>query len=182
MGSGCRFTFQLTFWDAFKGFEGGGGGGGDEAGGKGGRTTARKAANLAKMLAHLLTEGWVGMNVLKAIDISPDGMSEVAIVFLTVLFGTIFDGSDDADAVGCLFKKIGGGGGNGGGGADGGLDDIDDVLAEKTDEREALKESVSVFLLHFMEGHPSNVKGSRFRKNYRAAVRACDTDGLDFMM
>ena len=52
---------------------------------------ARKAANLAKLLAHLIMNHQLNLNVLKVIDISPNDMSEASVIFLTILFSSIFD-------------------------------------------------------------------------------------------
>eukprot|EP00551_Chaetoceros_affinis_P005634 CAMPEP_0203676362 /NCGR_PEP_ID=MMETSP0090-20130426/24288_1 /ASSEMBLY_ACC=CAM_ASM_001088 /TAXON_ID=426623 /ORGANISM="Chaetoceros affinis, Strain CCMP159" /LENGTH=839 /DNA_ID=CAMNT_0050542887 /DNA_START=111 /DNA_END=2632 /DNA_ORIENTATION=- len=88
--SSCKFTFQLTFWDWFKQFD---------------TMKARKAANLAKLLAYLIINYRVNMNVLKIIDISPDDMTEAAIIFLTILFTNIFEAFDDPTQVAELFKR-----------------------------------------------------------------------------
>merc|ERR1739844_207439 len=88
--SNCKFTFQLTFWDNFKQFD---------------KMKSRRAANLAKLLAHLMINYRMNINVLKVIDITPDNMPEGAIIFLTILFTSIFDAFEDTAAVVALFKR-----------------------------------------------------------------------------
>ena len=162
--SNCRFTFQLTFWDNFKQFE---------------TMKPRKAANLAKLLAYLLMNNRLNLNVLKVIDISPDGMPEAAIIFLTILFTTIFETYSDPAQVTTLFKS---------GGPRKGYLEVkareatdDDNLLDGND-RAALKENISIFLLHFLQSSPKNEKKSLFRKNLKTAVKACENDEFDTMI
>lgn len=42
----------------------------------------------------------------------------------------------------------------------------------------ALKQSLSVFLLKYVEKSPKNVSKSQFRKNYKTALKLCKSDGL----
>jgi nucleolar MIF4G domain-containing protein 1 len=156
-----KFTFQLTFWDCFKQFD---------------TMKARKAANLAKLLAHLIMNYRMNMNVLKIIDISPNDMPEATIIFLTILFTNIFEGFEDTGQVTALFKKA---------------EPSSEYLAKKANEepnddelgaksdREALKENINIFLLHFLQSSPKNKKKSMFRKNLKAAVKACESGDFD---
>lgn len=156
----CKFTIQLTFWDAFKQF--------DDANMK-----ARKAANLAKLLAHLLIRNRLTLNTLKTIDISPKDMPEQTIIFLTILFTNIFEHFEDSEQVSNLFQR--------------GTrhrsdileDDNDNIVA--TDKKEELRDSIMMFLMHFLENSPKNTKGSRFRRGLKAAVKACDSKHASFI-
>jgi len=159
-----KFTFQLAFWDCFKQFE---------------DMKARKAANLAKLLAHLMTNSQLNLNVLKTIDISPDDMPEAAIIFLTILFSNIFEAYDDPAAVMGIFQR--------------GKQSKEQLLKKANDDidnddvfagggREALKENLSIFLMHYLENSPKNVKKSNFRTNLKAAIKACEEDSFDSMM
>jgi hypothetical protein len=160
----CKFTFQLCLWDAFKQFEG---------------MKARKAANLAKLLAHLLIQLKLNLNILKTIDISPDDMPESTIIFLTILFSNIFEACDDPSQVVGIFQR----------GeptkaqlmkeANEAMEN-DDVFSGSA--RQALKDSLSIFMLHYLEKSPKNVKKSSFRMNLKAAIKACEEDNLDNMI
>lgn len=159
----CKFTFQLSYWDCFKQFL---------------DMKSRKAANLAKLLAELLKEHVLNINVLKVIDISPNDMPESAVIFLSVLFSNIFDSFPDPNSVVDLFKR--------------GEPNIkhvqkhskqldDDNLIENSG-REVLKQNIQLFLIHYLQSSPKNVKNSTFRKNLKAAIKACEIDSLDYMM
>jgi nucleolar MIF4G domain-containing protein 1 len=161
--SNCRFSFQLTFWDHFKQFE---------------SMKPRKAANLAKLLAYLLMNNRLNLNVLKIIDISPDEMPEAAIIFLTILFTNLFESIDDPDQITALFKRG---------------DPSREYLEEKareameegnvlgTNDREELKANINIFLLHYLQESPKNKKKSTFRKNFKAAIKTCESDSFDLM-
>jgi nucleolar MIF4G domain-containing protein 1 len=86
----CKFTFQLAFWDTFKQFD---------------DLKPRKAANLAKLLFHLVVvHRSLKLNVLKAIDMSsPDEMSDSAMIFLTIFLSSILEHFDDVSEVTQLF-------------------------------------------------------------------------------
>ena len=163
--SACKFTFHLTFWDWFKQFD---------------TMKARKAANLAKLLAHLVINYRINLNVLKIIDISPNDMSEAATIFLTILFTNIFEAFDDSTQVTELFKR-----GEPRRGHSSNMDNnqgsSDDNLTAGSD-REALKESIHIFLLHFLQSSPKNTKQSQFRKNLRAAIKVCESDSFESML
>jgi nucleolar MIF4G domain-containing protein 1 len=162
--SNCRFTVQLTFWDCFKQFD---------------SMKPRKAANLAKLLAYLLMNNRLNLNVLKVIDVSPDEMSEAAIIFLTILFTNIFESNEDSEQVVSLFKR-----------GDPSRESLEEKAKEAPEDdnvlggndRETLKENLSIFLLHFLQSSPKNEKKSLFRKNLKAAMKACESDGFDSMI
>ena len=158
----CNFTLRLTYWDAFKQFD---------------SMKPRKAANMAKLLAHLVCNGrGLNLNVLKVIDIDNDSMSEKAIIFLMVLFTTLFEAFDDPLQVTGLFEAAFASSKKKRKRSMGDEDDIPD------DDSDGLKESLSLFLLQFLKKSPKNVKKSKFRTNFKAAVKACETDELDMMM
>jgi len=159
----CKFTFQLALWDSFKQFE---------------DMKARKAANLAKLLAHLIMNHQLNLNVLKVIDISPNDMSEASVIFLTIFFSSIFDSYEDPQDIVVLFRR-------------GEKSQVQlqkeaaeiekDDLYDGGDDRAALKENMSVFLIHYLEKSPKNVKKSTFRKNLKTAIKICETESHDFM-
>lgn len=160
----CKFTFQFTLWDTFKEFEG---------------MKARKAANIAKLMAHLIKEHKLNLNALKTIDISPDSMPEAAIIFLTILFSNIFEAYEDPMPVMEIFQR--------------GEPTKAQLMKQATESnenddafagsgRQALKESISIFLMHYLENSPKNTKNSTFRKNLKVAIKICQEDNLDLMM
>jgi nucleolar MIF4G domain-containing protein 1 len=148
----CKFTFQLSFWDTFKQFD---------------ELKLRKAANLAKLLFHLVAvHRSLRMSVLKVIDMSPDTMPETASIFLTIFFSSIFDHFDDPADVVPLFPTSR-------------PDSAVGSIVESTeDSSDALRESLSVFFLQTLKSSPKNKKHSKFRANFKAAVKACETDTL----
>mmetsp|Transcript_3072 Transcript_3072/g.6673 ORF Transcript_3072/g.6673 Transcript_3072/m.6673 type:complete len:1074 (+) Transcript_3072:35-3256(+) len=156
----CHFTFRLTYWDAFKQFDG---------------MKPRKAANLAKLLAHLLTnERGLNLNVLRVIDIDSSGMPEQAVIFLMVLFTTLFESFDDPLQVKGIFERAVSSRKKRKRSASVGDDDeLDD-----DDGGEGMKESISLFLLQYLKRSPKNTKKSTFRANFKAALKACETDGF----
>lgn len=135
--SNTKFTLQLSFWDMFKQFH---------------EIKARKAANMAKLLSHLVRENILSFKVIaKALEM--ETLPENGVIFLTVFMSSIFENCDPI-FVGQLF------GGN----------------APIDEEGIASRESLSVFLLQYLKGHPSNVKNSQFRACYKAAVKVCEVD------
>ena len=151
----CKFTFQLSFWDTFKQFN---------------KMKPRKAANLAKLLFHLVAvHRSLRLNVLKVIDMSPDTMPETASIFLTIFFSSIFESSESPMDVVMLFPQS--------------RPDVamgSTSLMENTDDgSDALREGLSVFFLQTLKSSPRNKKGSKFRANFKAAVKACETDSIE---
>lgn len=160
----CKFTFQLTLWDYFKQFD---------------DMKPRKAANLAKLLAHLIMELKLNLNVLKTIDISPEGMSDASIIFLTILFSNIFESYEDPISIVQLFQR--------------GEPTKEQLLKRATDNvdsdnimdldgRQALKQSISIFLMHYLENSPKNESKSIFRKNLKTAIKTCQEERFDLMI
>jgi nucleolar MIF4G domain-containing protein 1 len=148
----CKFTFQLSFWDTFKQFD---------------QLKLRKAANLAKLLFHLVAvHRSLRMSLLKVVDMSPDTIPESASIFLTIFFSSIFDHFDDPVDVVPLFPTS--------------RPDatMGSVFESTEDSGDALRESLSVFFLQTLKSSPKNKKNSKFRANLKAAVKACETDTL----
>lgn len=148
----CKFSFQLAFWDLFKQFE---------------TIDARKAANLAKFLYHLvLTHNMLRlMAVLKALDINEEDMEESAIIFLTILLSAVLDHFGDAAPVKELFANR--------------IAENEDP--SKQEQEEGIRASLLVFMMETLKASPKNKKGSQFRKNLKAAIKALDSDGLEDM-
>jgi hypothetical protein len=46
------------------------------------------------------------------------------------------------------------------------------------DEGEALHASLTVFFMQVLKASPKYKKGSKFKANLKAAVKACDTDNF----
>ena len=149
----CKFSFQLAFWDAYKQFD---------------TMDARKAANLAKLLFHLVAvdQALKPLTAIKTIDMAEDEIEETALIFLTIFLSSIFDYFDDPLQVNAMFTSH-------------------HVKKGETDgeeeEEEGNEASLLVFLLETLKASPKNKKGSKFRKNFKAAVKALDTDGLENM-
>ena len=160
----CVFTFKLTFWDSFKQFK---------------SMKSRKAANLAKLLAHLMMKNRLNLTTLKIIDISPDDMPEASIIFLTILFTNLFEACVDASQVAMFFKR---GQSSLERKYDGSAIPDEEHLEEEHNDRVALRENLNIFFLHFLQSSPKNEKGSKFRKHLKAAVKACENDGFDSML
>ena len=166
-----RFTLMLSFWDAFKQFD---------------TFTARKVANLAKLLAHFVSADnkYTNIGVLKRIDFSPTDMSEMAILFLTIFMTTIFETCDVAstnkifshdttatDASGARKSKQ----------VDSESDDNDDDVDAaaksgkmKKEDLSELKENLSIFLLQYLKSSPKNIEGSKFHSHFLAAMETCE--------
>lgn len=158
----CIFTFQLAFWDTFKQF---------------GDVKLRKAANLAKLLYHLVViQRSLRLNILKVIDMSPTTMEEPAMLFLTVFFSTMFESFEHPSDMQQIFdfgislRKDG----------DVKADNYEDC--KHLGDPEGLKEGLSVFFLQTLKSSPKNTKKSKFRVNFKAALRFCETNELDSMV
>lgn len=158
----CKFTFQLAFWDFFKQFE---------------DFNLRKAANLAKLLHHLVAvHNSLRISILKVIDMSPNAMEEAAMIFLTIFFSTMFESLDDPSDIQEIISR--------------GIPRRNSNVAPVYDSEEmehygnsdGLKESLSVFFLKTLKSSPKNKKKSKFRANLKAAIRACETNELDAMV
>lgn len=157
----CKFSFQLAFWDTFKQFE---------------RMTIRKAANYAKLLFQLVAvHHALKLNILKAIDMaSPDELPESAMIFVTLFLSSIFDHFETPLDVAQLFQT---GISHKSSKKESSAIPAGDEL-ESLDEGEALRASLTIFLVRVLKSSPKYQKGSRFRVNLKAALKACDTDGM----
>jgi nucleolar MIF4G domain-containing protein 1 len=174
----CKFTFQLAFWDIFKQFD-------DNRDDSSGGNAARKAANMAKLLFHLVAEhGALKLNILKAIDMaSHEELPENALIFLTIFFTNLLEYYDDPGLCLQLFQSAIKGAQQGSrskkksaerdndDGDDGGMDHF-------ADESEALGGSFSLFFVQVLKASPKYKKGSKFRANLKVAIKACDTDNF----
>jgi nucleolar MIF4G domain-containing protein 1 len=155
----CRFTFQLAFWDIFKQFD---------------EMKLRKSANLAKLLFALTTKHRVlKLNVLKAVDMaSPEDLPETATIFLTIFFSNVMEYFEDESGVSELFTS----------GIHQGKqqseDEMDDDALGHADEADALRASLTLFFVQVLKSSPKYKKGSKFRANLKAAIKACDTDNF----
>jgi nucleolar MIF4G domain-containing protein 1 len=149
----CKFSLQLAFWDMFKQFD---------------SMDARKAANLAKLLFHLsVTHELLRlMTVLKAVDISEDDMEASALIFVTILTTSILDHFQDTGPIKAMFAAR--------------HSEHDDETRQE--QEEGARASLLVFFMETLKASPKNVKGSQFRKNFKAAVKALDTDGFENML
>mmetsp|Transcript_26630 Transcript_26630/g.30465 ORF Transcript_26630/g.30465 Transcript_26630/m.30465 type:complete len:820 (+) Transcript_26630:102-2561(+) len=144
----CKFSFQLAFWDFFKQWD---------------NTTHRKSANLAKLLYHLVAvHQSLKMSMLKTIDMS--NLEETATIFLTILFSSLFELTDDQDKVRQLIKH----GISRSQGSEG--------------EEDRLRENLSVFFLQTLKSSPKNKKKSLFRSNLKVAIKVCETSNLEDTM
>ena len=148
----CKFSFQLAFWDTFKQF---------------GTVSARKAANLAKLLFQLVAvdRSLRILNVIKTIDMTDDEMDETTKIFLTVLFSSILEHFDDPIQVQGLFASS----------------DHKGRDIGQEEETEGIQASLLVFFLETLKASPKNKRGSKFRNNFKAAVKALDQDAMENM-
>ena len=156
----CKFTFQLAFWDTFKQLD---------------DYTPRKVANLAKLLFHLVTiHQCLKLNVIKAIDIAaPEQLSESALIFVTIFLSSILEHFDNPQDTVRLFQK---GTSNKKGSSSGYDDDDNDKTIYQGDN--GIQASVTIFLVQVLKASPKYQKGSKFRTNLKAAIKACDTDNF----
>ena len=155
----CKFSFQLAFWDTFKHFE---------------TTKVRKAANLAKLLFNLTAVHHVLKltNVVKAIDMSftDDSMNEATLIFLTICLTSILEYYDDPSMVQAMFRSNFHEQSN-----------RDDEEEDFGNDQEGVQAGLLVFFMETLKASPKNKKGSKFRKNYKAAIKALDTDNIENM-
>ena len=169
-----RFTMMLTFWDAFKQLD---------------TFSARKVANLAKLLAHFVggDEKYVNIGVLKRIDFSPTDMTEMVIIFLSIFISSMFESCD----VGSTEKIFAHGTTSTDSSAtpkrkhvDSDDDDDDDDDTAKTgktkkEDLTELRENLSIFLMQYMKSSPKNIEGSKFHSNLLAAISTCGKSSVD---
>jgi len=146
-----KFSLQLAYWDIFKQFD---------------STGARKCANLAKLLFHLVVthQALKILPVIKTIDLSDDEMDEVTLVFLTILFSSILDYFDDPSQAKAFFTR---------------RMTQSEERDGHNDRDEGIRAGILVFFIETLKSSPKNEKGSRFHKNFKAVVKELDTDGFD---
>lgn len=145
----CRFTFQLAFWDMFKQWE---------------SVSQRKAANLSKLLYHLVAiHQSLKISVLKPLDMAD--LEDTALIFMTIFFSTMFESMEDPSQVFDLFER-----------------GIPKPKPNQAEDLQSLRESLSVFFLQTLKSSPKNKKKSKFRANLKAAIKACETNELDLMV
>ncbi|KAL3788985.1 hypothetical protein HJC23_012690 [Cyclotella cryptica] len=166
-----KFTLMLSFWDIFKQLE---------------SFSARKAANLAKLLATVLlgtNEKYLTIGVLKRIEFSPTAMPEQVVLFLSIVMSSLFESASNRALIQDIFDV---------GAASRPLsksrkkkqrdvfdsDDEDEwneqPKSSKKEDLSDLKESIATFLLQYMQSSPKNVEGSKFRENLSAAMKSCE--------
>ena len=148
-----KFSLQLAYWDIFKQF---------------GSIGARKGANLAKLLFHLVVTHRVLkiLPVIKTLDLSDDDMDESTLIFLTILFSSILEHFSEPSQAKIIFTRSAMATKNGG-------------SEEDTDE--GVRAGLLVFFMETLKSSPRNKKNSRFRKNFKAIVKELDTDGFEDM-
>lgn len=150
----CKFSLQLAFWDIFKQFD---------------SMDVRKAANLAKFLFEVsITHQLLRvMTVLKAVDISEDDMEEPALIFMTIFLSSILDHFNDTSPIKAIFTARH-------------SEHAEDETRQE--QEEGARASLLVFFMEVLKASPKNVSGSQFKKNFKAAVKALDTDGFEYML
>jgi hypothetical protein len=130
----------------------------------------RKAANLAKLLFHLVVTHRTLkiLPVIKTIDLSDEDMNETALIFLTIVFSSILDHFEDPLEAKSLFARPD--------------RRNDDKESDKNDEQdEGICAGLLVFFMETLKTSPNNTRGSRFRKNFKAIVKELDADGFEDM-
>ncbi|CAN0235518.1 unnamed protein product [Discosporangium mesarthrocarpum] len=83
-----RFTFQVAFWDALKSLDEG---------------ASRRAANLARLLAHLVVNKQLSLTILKGVDV-PE-LSPAGVLLLRVMFHDIIAHADDTSFMN-VFRRL----------------------------------------------------------------------------
>lgn len=168
-----KFTLMLSFWDIFKQLD---------------AFSDRKTANLAKLLAKLLSgtkEKYLTIGALKRIDFSPTEMSEQVVLFLSLVMSTLFESTSDRIMIQDIFDH------------DSGKkkpakkskrkrprdvfdsDEEDNFIQPTESKREdltELKQSIATFLLQYVKSSPKNIEGSQWNENFSAAVEACESN------
>ena len=145
-----KFSLQLAYWDVFKQF--------DSIG-------ARKVANLAKLLFHLVVTHRVLriLPVIKTLDLSDDDLDESTLIFLTILLSSILEHFSEPAQAKAIFARSTAG------------------TKKDEDADEGIRAGLLVFLMETLKSSPKNKKKSRFRKNFKAVVKELDTDGFEDM-
>jgi hypothetical protein len=137
----------------------------------------------------VVTHPSLKLGVLKALDMSsPDELSEAAIIFLTVFWSLLLEHFENPSDLKLFLDKEVNKKGRGFAYPEGD-DDRDDMIGngesairdeDEDDDDDGLGPSISIFLLQTLKASPKYKKGSKFRTNLKAAVKACDTE--DFFL
>lgn len=151
-----RFSLQIAYWDAFKQFD---------------SMNVRKAANLAKLLFHLIvTHSTLRLlPVIKRIDISEDDMDQTSLIFLTLLVSSILEYFDDPLEARALFARPKR------------QDEEAEINEQAMEEDEGVRAGLLLFFMETLKKSPKFQKGSRFYKNFKAVVKELDPDGFENM-
>lgn len=150
-----KFSLQLAYWDAFKQLE---------------SMSIRRVANLSKLLFHLIATHQMLrlLPVVKTLDISDNDLGENTRVFLTIVLSSILDYFDEPLSAKALFAR-----------QKTRPNELDEE--EQEDKEEGARAGLLIFFMETLKSSPKNKKGSRFRKNFKAAVKALDTGGFEGM-
>jgi hypothetical protein len=105
---------------------------------------------------------------------SPEELSETAMIFLTIFLSSILEYFDDPGNVFRLFQSIGNK--RKASSSSDILQDDDDM--GHMDDGEALQANLTVFLVQILKVSPKYKKGSKFRANLKAAIKACDSNNF----
>ncbi len=147
-----RFTLQLAYWDVFKQFD---------------TVGARKAANIAKLLFHLVVTHRVLkiLPVIKTLDFSDDDMEESTLIFLTILLSSILEHFHEPVQAKEIFARS-----------------VPTGRSDRDEDADAgIRAGLLVFFMETLKSSPKNKKGSKFRKNFKAVVKELDSDGFEDM-
>jgi nucleolar MIF4G domain-containing protein 1 len=151
-----RFSLQIAYWDTFKQFD---------------SMDVRKAANLAKLLFHLVvTHRTLRLiPVIKRIDISEEDMDQTTLLFLTLLVSSILEHYDDPVDAKSLFSRPQR------------KEDTTEESEKALEEDEGVRAGLLLFFMETLKNSPKNKKGSRFHKNFKAVIKELDSDGFETM-
>ena len=122
----------------------------------------RKAANTAKLLSQLVKFGVLTLNVFKGMDALKEDvhdMPESCCAFFSVFCVQLFEKMEDSKEVKKLFE----------------------TGIPRTVDGDALRESLSLFMMQYIESNPKNVNKSSFKNNYKVALKACEVSTLDLL-
>lgn len=164
--SSLKFAFQLAFWDIFNQLN-------ENEPMKFKTKDIRRASNLAKLLAHLVKNGCLKLNVLRRLDIMRSTTSEPIAVFLTVFFIDLFESINDTSRLHLLLSK---------GISSSGQNRSNNLQVNGEDYMEQIvlnrnfQDSLHAFLLKVLQPSPKNVKSSIFEKNLNVALKVFDLD------
>jgi hypothetical protein len=137
-------------------------------------------ANLAKLLYHLVAiHNCLKINVIKAIDMAEiDELPEAAMIFVTIFLSSLLEHFDDPGDVARLFTASVARSKGGTAESMNSDDEHEDPDLAHMDDTEALQANLTVFLVQVLKASPKNKKGSTFRANLKAAIKACNSDNF----